>query len=541
MISLRPYQREAIDALYRYWSKWDGNPLIVLPTGTGKSVVISEFVRGAVESWPDTRILMLTHVKELIAQNFQALVRNWPMAPAGIVSAGLGRKDYQAQVLFAGIQSIWRNAYKVQRCDLLIVDESHLIPRDAGTMYGKFIADLKSINPDMKIVGFTATPFRMDSGMLHQGEGALFNAIAYEMSILEATQQGYLSEVVPKRAGTQLDVSGVGLRGGEFIAGELEKACDIDGVTQAAVDEIVEFGKDRGSWLVFAAGVDHALHIRDAVRARGFSAETVTGETPAGERDAIIQGFKAGKIRCLTNMSVLTTGFDAPGTDLIGMLRPTKSAGLFIQMIGRGTRLANGKDNCLLLDFAGNTARHGPVDRIKVTAPIKGEGGAPIKDCPSCFTIVYAGVRTCPTCGHEFPPPEPEIKPRAATNAVLSTQIEPEWVAVTDVTYAAHSKPGKPVSMVVSYQCGYTSHREWVCFEHSGYPRQKACQWWAKRAPDVPVPATVADALALVDRLPTPGRIGIVPQGKFTEIAAFDFDAAPKVTTREIPDDDIPF
>lgn len=548
-MQLRPYQQESIDALYSYFERWDGNPLIVLPTGTGKSVVIAEFLRGACEAWPDTRAVMVTHVKELIAQNFTTLVRNWPQAPAGIYSAGLNRRDLHSQIVCGGIQSIYKKAYQLQRVDLILVDEAHLIPRSSDTMYGQFLREVREINPHVKVIGFTATPYRLDSGMLHKKNGEndkpLFTHIAYEMSILEAIEQGYLSEVIPKRMNTTLDVSGVGTRGGEFIAGQLEAAVDIDETTQAAVDEIVGYGQDRGRWLIFGAGVSHALHIRDAIRARGFTAETVTGETPAAERDRIIRDFKAGKIRALTNMSVLTTGFDAPGVDLIGMLRPTKSAGLFVQMIGRGTRLASGKDNCLLLDFAGNTARHGPVDRIKVSAPGEaGDGDAPIKTCPECYTINYAGVRNCIECDHEFPPPEPEIAKQAATNAVLSSQIETEWCDVTGVTYARHEKAGKPASMRVEYKCGLRTHREWICFEHTGFAREKACRWWAARTIEE-VPPDVACALTRAHTLPWPERIGIRPQGKYTEIVGYDGWREPPVPEKE-PEawaemDEVPF
>lgn len=526
MMKLRPYQQEAVDAIYHHFTRWDGNPLIVLPTGTGKSVVIADFIKGAYTQWPDTRVIMLTHVRELIAQNFSTLIRNWPEAPAGIYSAGLGRKDINSAIICAGIQSIYKNAYKVQRCDLVIVDEAHLIPRKTETMYGRFLTDLKSINPSLKIIGFTATPYRMDSGMLHEGDGRMFHTIAYEMSILEAIEQGYLSEVIPKQMKTQLDVSGVGTRGGEFIPSQLEKAVDVDETTQAAVSEIVSYGSDRGSWLVFCAGVDHARHVRDAVRSRGFSAETITGETPSAERDRIIRAFKAGNVRCLTNMSVLTTGFDAPGVDLIAMLRPTKSAGLFVQMIGRGTRLAPGKDDCLLLDFAGNTVRHGPVDKIKVSAPgDTGDGEAPIKTCPECFTICYAGVRECPDCGYQFPEPEPKIDKQASTAAVLSTQIEPETHQVERVQYFMHEKLGKPTSLRVEYHCadGMLPHREWVCLEHTGFPREKACKWWSRRAPGEPVPQTVMDALQVADKLPMPTEIQVRPVGKYTEICGYVF------------------
>ena len=152
---------------------------------------------------------------------------------------------------------------------------------------------------------------------------------------------------------------------------------DRDDVTRAAVAEIVRHGEGRGSWLVFCSGVAHARHVRDAIRGHGVSCETVTGDTPGPERDGILAAFKAGRLRCVTNANVLTTGFDAPGTDLIALLRPTKSVGLYVQMVGRGTRLAEGKEDCLVLDFAGNTARHGPIDTVD--GGKKETGGAPAK------------------------------------------------------------------------------------------------------------------------------------------------------------------
>lgn len=528
MTELRPYQREAIDALYDYFGASGGNPLVVMPTGTGKSVVIASFVREALAMYPDTRILMLTHVKELIAQNFAALIRAWPEAPAGIYSAGLSRRDIHAQILFAGIQSIHRHAGRVQRCDLVLIDEAHLLGVNESGMYRKFLAELRAINSDhTKIIGFTATPYRMDSGLLHEGKDRLFTDVAYQVPVLDMIQQGYLSMVVPKQTKTQLDVSSVGTRGGEFIPGQLEAAVDRDDVTRAAVAEIVKHGDGRGSWLIFCAGVTHAKHVRDAIREAGIDAETVTGDTPGPERDRILSAFKAGRLRCVTNANVLTTGFDAPGVDLIALIRPTKSVGLYVQMIGRGTRLAEGKEDCLVLDFAGNTARHGPIDTVDGRKREKSEepGVAPHKVCPEpeCATINAAAARVCVGCGFEFPAPEIKVTAEASTAAVLSIQRQPEWVGVDYVAYARHEKPGKPASMRVVYECGFVRHSEWVCFEHTGYPRQKAESWWKKRSKE-PIPATVDEALAGRDSLRQPSAIQVKPVGQYTEIAAARFD-----------------
>lgn len=522
-LSLRPYQSAAIQGIYNYFQDEAGNPLIVIPTAGGKSLVMASFIEGVLRAYPDQRILIVTHVRELIEQNYMELTRLWPEAPAGIHSAGLKKREIRAQILFAGIQSIHARAYDVQQCDLVLIDEAHLIPRSSNTMYRRFLADLKHLNPMLKVIGLTATPYRLDSGRLHEGEDSIFTDIAYEVSVRELIDDGYLSPLISKRMVTELDVTGVGTRAGEFIAKDLEAAIDKDTITQSAVAEIFSYGAGRKSWLIFCAGVDHAYHVRDAVRARGVTCETIVGDTPGAEREAIINAFKLGRIQCLTNANVLTTGFNAPGVDLIAMLRPTKSAGLYVQIVGRGCRLATGKENCLVLDFAGNIARHGPIDAVKPKTPKgDGEGDAPTKDCPECNSIVHAAVRECPDCGHLFPPPQLKIEAKASQLAVLSSG-KPEWVPVTDVRYARHEKPGKPPSLRVDYQTGMLSHSEWVCLEHPGYPRQKAASWWANRAAGMPLPRRVDDALEVVGRLKRPAQIAVRASGRFTEIVGARF------------------
>jgi DNA repair protein RadD len=519
-LQLRPYQRAAIDAIYDYFAVATGHPLLVLPTASGKSAVMAAFIQEVLAQWSDERIIILTHVRELISQNFAELVRLWPEAPAGIYSAGLNRRDVQAQVLFAGIQSVHRKAYTIQRADLVLVDEVHLVPRSANTTYRRFLGDLTRINPQLKVIGLTATPYRLDSGMLHTGPDALFDDVAFEVSVRELIDQGYLAPLISKQTATQLDVSGVGTRGGEFIAGQLEAAVDQDPITQAAIDEIVTYGRDRRSWLLFSAGVDHAGHVCDAVRARGISCATIFGHTPKAERDRIIAAFKRGEIRALASMGVLTTGFNAPAVDLIAMLRPTKSTGLYVQMAGRGTRLAPDKENCLVLDFAGNVARHGPIDLVKPKDKTNGQGDgeAPIKVCPACQTINALAARVCIDCGYVFPSPEAaQIEATATTRPILSVG-RPEWVGVTEVSYHRHDKPGKPPSLRVDYYCGLVRHCEWVCPEHGGYAASKATQWWRRRANGLPPPATVDEALARADELRTPVEIAVRPNGRYTEV-----------------------
>lgn len=526
MIQLRPYQSEAIDATLKYFAEEEGNPLIVLPTGTGKSVVIAEFCRRILGQWPDTKILVVTHVRELIRQNHEELKALWSDAPAGINSAGLKKREYDPPIVFCGIQSVYNKASRFTKVDLVLVDEAHLIPRKTNTMYQKFLNNLKLMNPHVRVIGLTATPYRLDTGLLHSGKDALFDAISYEAELKDMVKGGYLTKLVSKQPKTKLDVRNVSVRGGEFVAGELQRAVDRKDVNEAAVQEILSYGADRQSWLIFCSGVSHATHIAELITKRGISCATIFGETPAAERDQIVADFKARKIRAIASMGVLTTGFNAPAVDLLALLRPTQSTGLYIQIMGRGMRNAPGKENCLVLDFAGNIARHGPVDKVNPKKPRKtdGEGVAPVKECPECNSIVFAGSAECPDCGYVWPPKEPEIDATASTLPVMSESLPVKWVPVNSVAYRQHVKPGSPNSMRVEYRSGLTVYREWVCFDHKGYPRDKAVKWWAQRmtGPGI-LPRNTEEAIKESSKLVKPVEIRVQNNGKYTEIVAFKF------------------
>jgi len=534
MLTLRPYQHAAITSIYGYFQNHKGNPLVVIPTAGGKSLVMAAFIEGVLKAWPDQRILIVTHVRELIAQNHAEMIGLWPEAPAGIYSAGLGKREAQARVLFAGIQSIHRRAEEVGHTDLVLIDEAHLIPGDTSTMYRRFLDGLARINPALKVIGLTATPFRLDSGMLHEGKNALFTDIAYEAPVRDLIDAGYLSPLVSKQPATRLDVSKVGTRAGDFIQRDLAAAVDKEAITRAAVSEIIEHGRERKSWLTFCSGVDHARHVAEEFGRQGIICRTIFGDTPKDERDTIIAAFKRGEIRALASMGVLTTGFNAPAVDLIALLRPTKSAGLYVQMVGRGTRLAPGKENCLVLDFAGNVRCHGPIDLVRPRRPGEAGGGeAPTKVCPMCESIIALSATECPDCGHVFPAREVKIAPTAATLPVLSPKVQ--WLQVAGVSYSRHDKLGGLPSLKVTYNCGLRSYSEWVCIEHQGYARQKAAEWWRKRAPGCPVPLTVAQAIAEAKRLARPSEISVRPSGRYVEVSGHRFDPCAQSTPASAP------
>lgn len=404
MLTLRPYQKRTIDMIYSWFGEHQGNPCVVLPTGAGKSVVIAAFCQFALQDWPTTKILMVTHQKELIEQDYSKMKDVWPEADTGIYSAGIGLKQLGRSITFASIQSIYRHASEVGRVNLVIIDEAHLINHEDAGMYRSFITELKQNNEHLKVIGFTATPYRLGHGMLTD-HPAIFNKPLIEpVSIRELQDGGYLCRLTSKNTETHLETDGVKITGGDFNGKQLLEAVDVPGKNEAVVREVIRRGQDRKSWLFFCSGVSHAEHIRDLLRSSGITAECVHGSLPADEREKILSDFKAGKVRALTNVNVLTTGFDHPGIDLICMMRPTLSPGLYMQMAGRGLRIAEGKENCLVLDFADNVKTHGPITEVVPPRKAHGrKGPAPCKVCPNCGEIIPMNYRTCPVCMYEYP------------------------------------------------------------------------------------------------------------------------------------------
>lgn len=534
MLELRPYQTAAIDGLYRYWADRKGDhPLIVAPTGSGKSLLIAHLVKDAM-AYPGTRVLMLTHVKELIQQNADELLTLCPelKQDVGFYSASLKKKVLNKPITFAGIQSIHKKAFQmVPPPDLVIVDECHLIPRTESTRYNKFLSDLKIANPGVKIVGLTATPYRLDSGWLHKGEGAIFDGIAYDIPVADLMEQGFLAPVISKSGVKTIDLTNVGKRGGEYIESELAKAASDPELVTETVAEIVRYGAERKAWLVFACGVNHAELLRAEFNTHGIAADVVTGADNMTDRSDKIERFRRGESKCLINVNVLTTGFNVPHVDLVAIVRATESTGLYIQIVGRGTRIAPGKENCLVLDYGDNVMRHGFIDKIK--PKIKGrteDGEAPVKKCPECLTVNHAAVRMCIECGHEFPPPQFNHGTRAYSGAMISTQVQAEWVDVDDVGYSRWRKEGKPDSIRVTYYCGLIKVSEWLCPDHGGY----AAERYQKRMKNLRATAmTTEEALLECDHWQRPYRIKVRPNDKFHDIIQFDYSQPKRLTEAE--------
>lgn len=546
MLQGRSYQIEAVDSLFSYFQSNSGNPVVAMPTGSGKSLVIAMFLQAVYRQWPGQRVMMLTHVKELVSQNHDKLKTMWPGAPVGIYSAGLNKKEHQFPITFAGIGSVARKAALFGRQDLIIIDEAHMVSTSEETLYRKFLNELSRVNPYIKVIGLTATPWRAGQGRI-TNEG-IFTDVCFDITGIQAFNrlitEGYLCPVVPRQTHQVLDVTGVHSRGGEFIASELEAAVNKEEITRAALNEARELAADRKCWLVFASGVSHAINITNMLLDMGEAAVVIHSGLTTVERDAAIAGFKSGKYRIAVNNNVLTTGFDHPEIDCIVVLRPTTSTVLWVQLLGRGTRPFEGKENTLVLDFAANTKRLGPIND-PVLPRKKGEKGgeAPVKLCEACQCYNHVSLRNCEFCGAEFHF-KVKIKTTAASEDLLRNDEPITKVFTVDyMTCTTYTKAGRPPMLRVTYYSKLKAFTDYVCIEHEGFAGRKAKQWWRERVPgggEPVVPTSTAQALTLVQHLRTPTHLRVWINKKYPEILAYDFEGtafgttAPSVTAAPV-------
>jgi len=476
----RWYQTEATNSLMKSLEREDCHPIVVAPTGSGKSLMICDFIDRYLTKNPSARILVLSHIKEILQQDFDAIEEFFDGMEVGLYSSGLESKIVK-KITVAGIQSVWRRPELFKTVSIIIVDECHLVTIRQDGMYRKLLSKLTA-----QYVGYTATHFRLGHGYIHIGEGRLFNEIAYDMSKPEIfnrlVDEGYLTKLITKATIMKMNTDGIAIRAKDFALDALSNRFDRDVVTDIAVEEIIEFGYNYKKWLIFAIDIEHAEHITTALCKRGINAAVVHSRMDE-DRDAVVCGFREGKYRAVVNVDILTMGFNVPDIDLIAMLRPTHSPVIHVQAFGRGLRPYPNKTHCLCLDFAGNTMRLGPINDVVIKQKVKGKGtGEPIvKECPNCQALVHPAVKYCDVCGHQFVF-KTSLSTKAGTVDVVRRTIT-EWHKIDSIRYDLHNKEGKPASMKVTYRIGLQTFSEWICFDHEGYAKHQADNWVRFRAP----------------------------------------------------------
>jgi DNA repair protein RadD len=521
----RQYQIDCVQAAWDFLCSRRDDPVLVLPTGAGKSWIIAALCRDAVERF-DGRVIVLAHRKELLEQNAEKIRALIPGLEVGIYSAGLKKRDTDHRILVAGIQSVFDKAHLIGLRQLCIIDESHLVA-DEG-MYRTFLEDLKRFVPFVRRVGLTATPYRLDVGTLC-GPDRLFARVAYKADVRELMNQGFLCPITTTPSLVKYDTDKLHVRGGEFVPSEMNELFGDTAKVKAACQEIVAMTTDRHSVLIFCSGVQHAGNVANEIaRLTGELVGCVTGETDPITRGATLHEFKAGRLKYVVNCDVLTTGFDAPNIDAIVILRATKSPGLLAQICGRGFRPHESKTDCLILDFGGNFRRHGPLDDPAYGVESSGSaqdspGEVPLKLCPNCKEECHAAVNTCPGCGFAFPPRELKHDTKPDETAPL---VEPTTWTVLSWSMARHvgkksQKEMLKVDYLVKRPLGNMTEavNEYICIAHDGYAQNKARQWWSQHTRAL-FTSDIKEALSLfdADAFARPSEITTVPDGQWTRV-----------------------
>lgn len=387
MFKLRDYQREAVAATLGHFRNSRRPALIVLPTGAGKSIVVAELARLA-----RGRVLILAHVKELVEQNHGKYTSLG--LEAGIFSAGLGKKETQAKAIFGSIQSVARASEEFfEDFSLVIIDECHRISDESESQYQEIFTKLKEKNPELCILGLTATPYRMGVGWIYEysargelktQENRFFKNCVYELPLDYMIHHGFLTRPV------KIDIPVTSYDFSELTdSGRLYTQAEVDELlhqqrelTPLIVKNIIDITEkyDRKGVMIFCSTVKHAQEILGFLPP--LESAIVIGETASRERDEIIERFKEKKIKYLVNVSVLTTGFDAPHVDVIAILRPTESNSLYQQIIGRGLRLHQGKEDCFVLDYTG--MGH-DIMKPEISDKRPAKDSVPVQvECPKC-------------------------------------------------------------------------------------------------------------------------------------------------------------
>lgn len=508
---LRDYQKDAVESSLSALS--DGkNPVCAIATGGGKSVCIAELCRRL-----DGRILVVTHRKELIQQNASTLLR-MSDDDIGIYSAGIGKRESDARVVFAGVQSIYRRMDELQesgKFGYVIIDECHLVPPpSAQSMYGTVLRGCEQA----RRIGFSATPYRLDDGPVFGDDDCWFDTLSTDIGITWLTERGYLSPLVGVKTAAKPNLDAVRTQAGDYVTRDLSQVSSEESVVNAAVDELIYLASDRRSWLIFAVDRMHAAIVHDALSDRGVECRTVLGNTPSDERAEILSGFKARAYRGLVNVGVLTTGFDAPNVDCVALLRATQSKSLCVQMLGRGTRLDDDKSDCLVLDMAGNLERHIPIDGIPDVMRSPALAEAEEKEQKRKAKA------------------ERERKIRHGLEAArgidpLSNSIFHESMqrlSVTGVDYMLRYAKNYPnrQNLMAMYECRTESGMprrvtQFVLLEYPGRPGREAAAWFDRRGMNMP--HDPRRALSMAYRAPKPASLVVTKDGQWDRIVMEQF------------------
>lgn len=526
MYQERFYQTEAVECGWKELLA-GYNPVIALPTASGKSLVLCGLVNKILTHDFDGGVLILSHNMEIIEQNANTLEEYFDHDGINIYCSTLNRKEI-GQITVASIASIFRSPKKFRRFNYVIIDECHLVNSKNKGMYRTFLIAIGA-----QCLGLSATPYRLGSGYIYIGKNTLFDSLAIDYTSTEKynllVEEGYLSEMYTKKTLLELNTDDVSIQDFEYDQTELSSVVDRSDITKKIVEETIHFGKNYKKWLCFTIDIEHCENITAEFIKHGISAVAIHSKMES-DRKTELNKFKRGEYRLAVNVNTLTTGLDIKTIDLIIVIKPTNSESLHVQMNGRGARVfyadgfdlytkegrlnaikAGPKQHCLVLDFAKNSDILGPINGVVIkqreSTEKAGEGEAPIKVCPECDFYNPINQRNCINCNYVFPVVE-KITTTSSTSEILIKKPVSliAWETVESVQYQNYVRTG---AMLVTYKLEKGSMKEWINLDKIGNARSHAINWvrWRWSSELVPAPKTTHTLLAYAHCLKVPKEI----------------------------------
>jgi DNA repair protein RadD len=520
MLTLRPYQIKALNAILTDLNQ-EQAVLLQAPTGSGKTIIFAEAIRRWLGLHPEGRVTVVAHRQELITQARDKIVKVWPEGAKsiGLACASLGTVDVRPPVVIGSVQTLARRQLMESDRQLLIIDEAHHVPGDhSGGQYHGLIGDLLKKSPGLRVLGVTATPFRLGHGYIYGSgakEGNIFPRLNFKIELAGLMAEGYLA---PFRAREGLamaeDLKRVKITRGEYDQRQLSDLLLRRVHIESAVTAYEKYGEGRTRVLIFAVSIEHARRLAEAFNQAGYRAAAVHSQMSGRER--ILADFEAGGLKVLINIGVLTEGWDSPAVDLILLCRPTKSAALFVQMIGRGSRPHPGKKDFLVLDLAENFKTHGDPAEPRVVIPAGGVGPAPYKVCPNCRALLAASRLSCPDCGHKW---EVILVDKEATDLARIRLAQNKFTdRILDWSVDIRLSPSGRKMLVLTCRCEQAGNIEkWLDVEgHSpGLEKSLTQALWVRLSGGRKAPETLDEAVNRLEELNLPETVTVINRSGF--------------------------
>jgi superfamily II DNA or RNA helicase len=448
MVQLRDYQESAVQAVRDSFRAGHKKTLLVSPTGSGKTVIFSYIAAGMAKN--NKRILIVAHRRELLKQISGALKK---VGVSHAVLSGGTPGIPIANVVVASVFTLVRRMKAMKPFDLIIGDEAHHFTPDSS--WGKVVAGF----PSARVLGVTATPERLDG----KGMGQMFDDMVMGPTVAELTAQGFLSPAIVY-APSAPDLGSVGTRMGDYVSKQLEDAMDKPIITGSAVKHYGKYADGKKA-IAFCVSVKHAKDVAEDFRSSGYDAVHIDGGMDDIERDGVLKAFEDGRVQILTSCDLVSEGFDLPSVEVAILLRPTKSLGLFLQQCGRAIRPHPDKERTIILDHAGNTARHGFIDDERdwsladgfVTGRGKNaEKVVSVRTCTACFAV-HKPTPTCPMCGHVYPVMARKVKHVDGELVMTSRDDDPDISTQEGLMQKRHR-----VLTSVARKRGYKNPTQWA-------------------------------------------------------------------------------